>query len=175
VDCRGAAVPEPADYAERSSDHVAVAEVETRGVERLLAAARERIERFAPEEACAAAATREALIVDLRSSDERRRHGIVPGSLHVPRSVLEWRADPAGEWRNPQLQGRDVLILLCAEGYSSSLAAASLVDLGHERAADVVGGFVAWRKEGLPVATATEGDGSLPGMGTPAPRSDILD
>ena len=101
--------------------------------------------------------------------------GSCRASLHVPRSVLEWRADPAGEWRNPQLQGRDVLILLCAEGYSSSLAAASLVDLGHERAADVVGGFDAWRKAGLPLATATEGDGSLPGMGTPAPRSDIID
>jgi rhodanese-related sulfurtransferase len=152
-----------------------VAEVETRGVEGLLAIARERIDRFEPEGARAAVATGEALIVDLRSSDERRRHGIVPGSLHVPRSVLEWRADPASEWRSPHLAGRDVLILLCAEGYSSSLAAASLLDLGYERAADVVGGFDAWRKAGLPVATATEADGSRPGMGAPAPGSDIID
>ena len=152
-----------------------MAERTGRSIDQFLAEARARIVRFAPEAAWALSRVGGALIVDLRSSDERRRHGIVPGSLHVPRSVLEWRADPAGEWRNPQLQGRDVLILLCAEGYSSSLAAASLVDLGHERAADVVGGFDAWRKAGLPVATATEGDGSLPGMGTPAPRSDILD
>jgi rhodanese-related sulfurtransferase len=167
MDCRGAAVPEPADDAERSSDHVAVAEVETRGVERLLAAARERIERFAPEEAWSAAATAEALIVDLRSSDERRRHGIVPGSLHVPRSVLEWRADPTSPWRNPHLAGRERLILLCAEGYSSSLAAASLVELGHARAGDVVGGFHAWLDAGLPIADAPDDDGSAPGMGVP--------
>ncbi len=152
-----------------------MAEVETHGVEGLLAAARQRVERFEPEEAWAAVATGEALIVDLRSSDERRKHGIVPGSLHVPRSVLEWRADPASEWRSPHLAGRDVLILLCAEGYSSSLAAASLLDLGYERAADVVGGFEAWRKAGLPVATASEPDRPLPGMDAPAPRSDIID
>jgi len=152
-----------------------VAEVETRGVDGLLAIARERIERVEPEEAWAAAATGAALIVDLRSSDERRRHGIVPGSLHVPRSVLEWRADPASEWRSPHLEGRERLLLLCAEGFSSSLAAASLVDLGHARAGDIVGGFVAWLDAGLPVAAATESDGSLPGMGAPAPRSDIID
>ncbi len=134
----------------------------------LLAAARERIARLEPEEAWAAQSAGEALVVDLRSTDERRRHGIVPGSLHVPRSVLEWRADPAGEWRNPQLEGRDILILFCAEGYSSSLAAASLVDLGLERSGDVVGGFSAWRRAGLPVvATPEEKDGSRPGMDAP--------
>jgi len=68
--------------------------VRTRGVEGLLEAARERIERVEPEIAWGWAASGEALIVDLRSGDERRRHGIVPGSVHVPRSVLEWRADP---------------------------------------------------------------------------------
>jgi rhodanese-related sulfurtransferase len=152
-----------------------VAEVETRGVERLLAAARERIERIEPEAAWAAASTEDALIVDLRSSDERRRHGIVPGSLHVPRSVLEWRADPASEWRNPNLEGRERLILLCAQGYSSSLAAASLVDLGHAWAGDVAGGFDAWLSSGLPIGAAPEEDASVPGMGIPAPRSDIID
>jgi rhodanese-related sulfurtransferase len=152
-----------------------VAEVEARGVERLLAAARERIERIEPEAAWAAASTGDSLIVDLRSSDERRRHGIVPGSLHVPRSVLEWRADPASEWRNPHLEGRERLILLCAQGYSSSLAAASLVDLGHARAGDVAGGFDAWLAAGLPVAAPPEVDDSTPGMGAPAPWPDIID
>jgi rhodanese-related sulfurtransferase len=157
------------------SNLVPVADVETRGVERMLAAARERIERVGPTEAWAAASTGEALIVDIRSSDERRRHGIVPGSLHVPRSVLEWRADPASDWRNPHLEGRGRLILLCAEGFSSSLAAASLVDLGHARAGDVVGGFHAWLVAGLPVAAAREEDGAAPGMGAPATWSDIID
>ena len=139
----------------------------TRGVEGLLEAARERIERVEPEAAWVAASRGEALIVDLRSSDERRRHGIVPGSLHVPRSVLEWRADPTSDSHNPQLEGRGRLILLCAEGYSSSLAAASLVDLGHARAGDVAGGFDAWLAAGLPVAAAPEDDGAMPGMGGP--------
>jgi rhodanese-related sulfurtransferase len=152
-----------------------VEDVEARGVERMLAAARKRIQRVRPEDAWAAASTGEALIVDLRSSDERRRHGVVPGSLHVPRSVLEWRADPASEWRNPHLQARVRLILLCAEGYSSSLAAASLVDLGHGSAGDVVGGFEGWRSAGLPVATAPEDNGPRPGMGDPAQWSDIID
>ena len=152
-----------------------MADGETRGVEGLLAAARERIERIEPEAAWAAASTGEALIVDLRSSDERRRHGIVPGSLHVPRSVLEWRADPSSSWRNPHLEGGERLILLCAEGYSSSLAAASLIDLGHARAADVVGGFDAWLGADLPVAAAPQEDGVRPGMSVPAPWSDIID
>jgi len=152
-----------------------VADIETTGVERLLAAARERIERVEPAEAWAAASTGSALIVALRSSDERRRHGIVPGSLHVPRSVLEWRADPAGRWRNPHLDARERLILLCAEGYSSSLAAASLLDLGHARGADLVGGFRGWLAAGLPIVAAPEEDGSLPGMDAPAPWSGIID
>jgi rhodanese-related sulfurtransferase len=138
-------------------------------VDDLLDAARERIARLAPGEAWAAASAGEALIVDLRSSDERRRDGIVPGSIHVPRSVLEWRADPASEWWNPHLGGAGrPLVLLCAEGYSSSLAAASLVDLGRGPSGDVVGGFSAWREAGLPVVGAREDvDGRLPGMGGP--------
>jgi rhodanese-related sulfurtransferase len=148
---------------------VRVADVGIRGVDALLVAARRRIERVEPEGAWEAATAAEALLVDLRSSDERRRHGIVPGSLHVPRSVLEWRADPASEWRNPYLAGRtERLLLLCAEGFSSSLAAASLLDLGLERVGDVVGGFDAWRRAGLPVAEAAEETwDALPGMGPP--------
>ena len=100
--------------------------------------------RFAPEAAWALSLAGEALIVDLRSSDERRRDGIVPGSLHVPRTVLEWRVDQESGWSNPELDGRERrLILLCAHGYSSSLAAATLVDLGHREAGDVEGGVAA--------------------------------
>jgi rhodanese-related sulfurtransferase len=138
-----------------------------RGVDALLAGARERITRLEPEEAWAAAEAGEVLLVDLRSSDERRRDGIVPGSVHVPRSVLEWRADPACAWCNPHLGGADrSLMLLCAQGFSSSLAAASLIELGRPRSGDVAGGFAAWRAAGLPIAPApAEGDGLLPGTG----------
>jgi rhodanese-related sulfurtransferase len=144
-----------------------------RGVDRMLDAARERIARLTPEDAWAASEAGDALIVDLRSSDERRRDGIVPGSVHVPRSVLEWRADPANVWHNPQLGDADRdLLLLCAEGYSSSLAAASLVDLGRARSGDVVGGFAAWREAGLPIVPAPAvPDGAAPGMhGPDVPR-----
>ena len=93
------------DTVAAAANHVPVADVETRGVEQLLAAARERIERIEPEAAWAAASTGEALIVDLRSSDERRRYGIVPGSLHVPRSVLEWRGRPDERLAEPASGG----------------------------------------------------------------------
>ena len=113
----------------------------------MLAEARSRIVRYTPEEAAAADGI---LLVDVRSVDERERTGVIPGSLHVPRSVLEWRADQTSEWRDEALAGRR-LVLVCAEGYSSSLAAASLAELGVD-AGDLVGGFEAWAEAGLPVA-----------------------
>jgi rhodanese-related sulfurtransferase len=112
----------------------------------MLAEARARIVRYSPEEAARA---EDILIVDLRSADERGRTGTIPGSKHVPRSVLEWRADQTSEWRDPELAGRR-LVLVCAQGYSSSLAAASLVELGVD-AADLDGGFERWAAEGFPV------------------------
>jgi rhodanese-related sulfurtransferase len=131
------------------------------GIDEMLAAARERIDRYTPAEAAAA----DALIVDLRSADVRARDGIVPGSVHVPRSVLEWRADQASGWANPHLAGRR-LILVCEHGYSSSLAAASLRDLGVD-AGDLDGGFEAWAAAGRPVAPAPPATDGLPGMGPP--------
>ena len=117
----------------------------------------------------AASRSGEALIVDIRSADDRRRDGIVPGSLHVPRTVLEWRADPASPWANPHVGDLSRrLLVLCSHGFSSSLAAATLVGLGFERAGDVVGGFEAWLGSGLPVASApARADDCLPGMGAP--------
>jgi rhodanese-related sulfurtransferase len=145
-----------------------VSPVAQRGIEQVLAEARARIARYTPAEA-AAAAVEGAVIVDLRSHDERAREGVVPGSIHVPRSVLEWRADPASGWANPRVADRELtLILVCAHGWSSSLAAASLVDIGFARAGDVEGGFAAWREAGLPVAPAPQAGEGLPGMGGPA-------
>jgi rhodanese-related sulfurtransferase len=112
----------------------------------MLAQARSRIVRYEPAEAAAADAV---LLVDLRSVDERERSGVIPGSRHVPRSVLEWRADPTSEWHDPELMGKR-LVLVCAQGYSSSLAAASLVELGVD-AGDLEGGFEGWAAAGLPV------------------------
>jgi rhodanese-related sulfurtransferase len=130
-------------------------------IERMLATARSRITRWTPADAMAA----DVLLVDLRSNDERSDAGIIPGSVHVPRSVLEWRCDQDSGYANPQLAGRR-LVLVCAHGESSSLAAASLVELGLHDAGDLEGGFEAWREAGLPVATAPKPQGT-PGMGGP--------
>ncbi len=112
----------------------------------MLAEARARIVRYTPAEAAAAD---DILVVDLRSVDERERTGVIPGSKHVPRSVLEWRADPTSEWHDPELAGKR-LVLVCQEGYSSSLAADSLRELGVD-AGDLDGGVERWIAEGLPV------------------------
>jgi rhodanese-related sulfurtransferase len=131
-----------------------------KSLEELLAAAVERIERVTPE----AAARSGALLVDIRSRDARERDGVVPGALHVPRTVLEWRADPQGRWQNAELVAAGRVLLLCDHGYSSIFAAAQLVELGYT-AGDVVGGFEAWRAAGLPVAPAPPPHDGLPGMG----------
>ncbi len=138
-----------------------------RTVDDLLAEARARIRRYDPVRALEAQRAG-ALVVDTRATDERERDGIVPGSLHVPRTVLEWRLDPGSAWRNTYAGGLDrEVIVLCAHGYSSSLAAAILVDLGFERAGDVDGGFDAWRAAGLPVVPAPPPRPGLPGSGPP--------
>jgi rhodanese-related sulfurtransferase len=118
----------------------------------LLDAARARIEQLEPAEAFTAT-KRGVLLIDIRSDLDRERDGIIPGSLHIPRTVLEWRVDPESSWRNPHVGGLDEqIVLLCDHGCSSSFAAATLVDLGFERVGDVVGGFAAWREAGLPIA-----------------------
>ena len=96
--------------------------------------------------------TRGALLVDTRPLAQRRADDEIPGALVIERNVLEWRLDPNSVTRIPEADGYDrEVIIVCNEGYSSSLAAATLHDLGLHRATDVVGGFQAWRAAGLPV------------------------
>jgi rhodanese-related sulfurtransferase len=122
-------------------------------VDRLLAAARSRYRRVTAAEAHAEAAEG-AVLVDTRNAGQRAADGLIPGALVVERNHLEWRFDPEGDARLPEATGFDVrVIVLCDEGYASSLAAASLLDLGLSRATDVVGGFQAWRAAGLPVVS----------------------
>jgi rhodanese-related sulfurtransferase len=139
-------------------------------IDQLLAEARSRLERLEPADALAAQQGG-ALLIDTRSADDRMREGVIPGALHIPRTVLEWRLDPATEpgFRNPYVAGLEQhLVVVCAHGYSSSLAAATLQHLGFRRATDVVGGFAAWKEQGLPVTPAPASDpGELPGMGAP--------
>jgi rhodanese-related sulfurtransferase len=132
------------------------------GIDAMLAATRERIDRYSPADAV----REDAVIVDLRCEDVRQRDGVVPGSVHVPRSVLEWRCDPSSGYANPLVAGNRV-ILLCEHGYSSSLAAATLRDLGLD-AGDIEGGFEGYVAAGLPVVPAPPAAPGLPGMGGPA-------
>ena len=121
------------------------------GIDELLERSRARLERLTPQEAHAAAG-RGAVIVDTRPIEQRRRQGVVPGAVVIGRNVLEWRVDPTSGFTDPMLAGREGrVIVMCAEGYSSSLAATALQDIGIDMATDMVGGFLAWQAAGLPV------------------------
>jgi len=125
-------------------------------VEELLEAARARIQRATPEEA-QHALHEGAVLVDLRCPGERNRTGMIPGSIALARSVLEWRADPTSPWRDERIARPEArVLLLCEQGYSSSLAAASLSDLGFEQVGDVVGGMERWLAEGRAVGPASD-------------------
>ena len=120
-------------------------------IDDLLAAARARLQRLSAPEAHEAMGDG-AVLVDIRSQDQRRVQGVIPGSLWFPRNVLEWRIDPASGVGHPATEDPDTrVVLMCFEGYQSSLAAVTLQQIGFERATDAIGGFVAWRDAGLPV------------------------
>jgi rhodanese-related sulfurtransferase len=118
----------------------------------LLAEARAGLRRLGPHEVQAAAHAG-ALVVDTREADVRYVEGAIPGSIHVPLSVLEWRADPASETHDPRFDRLDrFVVVVCSDGYSSSLAAARLQQLGYANATDLDGGFRAWKAAGLPMS-----------------------
>ena len=121
-------------------------------VNELLATARARLDRVGPDKAAALVAEG-ALLVDTRPQWQRDADGTLPGALVIERNHLEWRLDPTSTARIPEAVDHDVTwIVVCSEGYSSSLAAASLQDLGLRNATDLAGGYTAWKASGLPVA-----------------------
>jgi rhodanese-related sulfurtransferase len=144
-----------------------------RSIDEILAAARARLTRVSAEEAFAAFLEGAALI-DIRPAAQRAADGEIPGSLVVERNHLEWRFDPASDARLPWVTGYNHrLIVICSEGYTSSLAAASLHDLGLAGATDVIGGYGAWAAAGLPTALAADNavtlaPGAAPAFGGPA-------
>jgi rhodanese-related sulfurtransferase len=120
-------------------------------IDDVLAKARARLCRLHPAEA-AAAAGNGAWLVDTRPLFQRQAGGVIPGAIMIERIHLEWRLDPASASRIPEATDHDVAwIVVCEEGYSSSLAAASLQDLGLRNATDLIGGFQAWKSAGLPI------------------------
>jgi len=135
-----------------------VVEAPGRPVSDIVDLARQRLRRLGPAEAFEAVRAG-ALLVDIRPQAQRAAEGLVPGALHVERNVLEWRFDPASDARLPQATGYgQQVIIMCSQGYASSLAAASLQDLGLVNATDLAGGFMAWAAAGLPCLPA-----ALPG------------
>src|SRR2546427_12138232 len=120
-------------------------------IDQVLARARQRLRRVTPVQAAAEHA-QGALLVDTRTSEQRARDGEIPGALVIDRTVVEWRLDPASPARIPEATNHAVrVIVICNQGYSSSLAAASLPELGRVNATHVIGGRAAWKAAGLPV------------------------
>ena len=128
-----------------------------RSIDEILGEARARLRRLGPRDASAALRAG-ALLVDIRSQAQRAEQGLVPGALHCERNVLEWRFDPRSPARLPQARYDLRVIVMCVEGYTSSLAAASLQDLGLAGATDLAGGFRAWQRAGLPVVGISPGE-----------------
>ena len=124
---------------------------EARPISEVLEQARSRLDRLDPAQAWAAMQDG-ALLVDIRPQAQRGAEGEVPGALVIERNVLEWRLDPASDARLPEAGCYDLcIIVMCSAGYASSLAAVSLRDVGLSAATDLVGGFQAWARDGLPV------------------------
>ena len=117
----------------------------------LIAASRARIDRFEPAAVPGAQAVG-YVVLDIRTADQRRRLGVVPGSLWYPRNVLEWRCAPSSDHCDPAVRDAGYrVILMCMHGFQTSLAAATLRDLGCVGASDLIGGFEGWAEAGLPV------------------------
>ena len=145
-----------------------------RSIHTVLAEARARLQRLTPDDAWMGALRGSALIIDIRTPTDRSRDGVIPGSLHLPRTVLEWRVDPTSTRSHPSVGGYERhLVLVCNEGYSSSLAAVALHEIGFVNATDIIDGIRGWERAGLPlVAPAPLAAGLRDGDGPPEPRLD---
>ena len=142
---------ETSDYERRVPRHKPADRTGALSIEQVLSDARARLGRLTPDEAYEAVGNADAILVDIRPESQRAIEGSIVGALVVERNVLEWRFDPASSTRLPVATNHDLqVIVFCSQGYTSSLAATALQDLGLWRATDMVGGFQAWHATGLP-------------------------
>jgi rhodanese-related sulfurtransferase len=149
---------------------VTVRPLGARTIEEILTAARARLLRLTPQQAFREVSAG-GVLVDIRPAAQRAEQGEIPGSTIVERNHLEWRLDPCSDARLRWVTGYDHwIIVICVDGYTSSLAAAALQDLGLHRATDVIGGFRAWSAEGLPSAAGGAGTVTLAPGAAPALR-----
>jgi rhodanese-related sulfurtransferase len=125
-------------------------------VDEWLEQARSGLERMTPREVHAAMASGNVLVVDTRTTQQRSEQGALPGAVVIDRTVLEWRLDPTCEHRTPEATDGRRVVVVCSQGYSSSLVAAALQRLGPPGATDMVGGFEGWKAAGLPVTASTD-------------------
>jgi len=139
-----------------------------RSIDEILAGARARLLRLTPQQALREVSGG-GVLIDIRPAAQRAEQGEIPGSTVVERNHLEWRLDPCSDTRLAWVTGYDHrIIVFCVDGYTSSLAAAALLDLGLHRATDVIGGYRAWTAEGLPSAAAGAGTVTLAPGAAPA-------
>ena len=151
---------------------VAVRPEGARSIDEILACARARLVRVTPRQAFAELSGG-GVLIDIRPAAQRAAQGEIPGSTIVERNHLEWRLDPFSDARLPWVTGYDRrIIVFCVDGYTSSLAAAALQDLGLQRATDMIGGFRAWTEEGLPFAAAGAAEVTLAPGAAPALASE---
>lgn len=143
----------------------------SRSIDDVLVDARARLHRLTAPESWDAARSGEALIIDIRTPTDRARDGVIPGSLHLPRTLLEWRVDPTSARAHPAVGGYERrLVLVCNEGFSSSLAAIALHEIGFANATDIVDGMSGWQRARLPLVTPCPlADGLRDGDGPPEP------
>ncbi|KAB5595265.1 hypothetical protein CTheo_1343 [Ceratobasidium theobromae] len=131
----------------------------SKSISQILAEARSRLDRVTPEVAQELSRVRGAILIDIRPEAQRKQFGEIPGAIIIERNVLEWRLDPQSDARLKNVSGVGTYevepIVFCQEGYTSSLAAVSLKDLGLSRATDIIGGFKSWKEAGLPTSGDT--------------------
>jgi len=139
-----------------------------RTIDEILTAARARLLRLTPQQAFREVSGG-GVLIDIRPAAQRAEQGEIPGSVVIERNHLEWRLDPCSDARLAWVTGYDHrIVIFCVDGYTSSLAAAALLDLGLHRATDVIGGYRAWTAAGLPSAAARAGTVTLAPGAAPA-------